>query len=92
LTDEQYGNMTKYAQSIWDMKSTAERVEAYSTSKLFLYNQSALLTDMWASSVSRQSYKYPLNGFRAKVSAVDYFKGTWISNETWTYKYSKYFS
>jgi hypothetical protein len=92
LTDEQYGNMTKYAQSIWDMKSTAERVEAYSTSKLFLYNQSALLTDMWASSVSRQSYKYPLNGFRAKVSAVDYFKGTWISNETWTYKDSKYFS
>ncbi len=91
LTETQYNSMGSLAKSCWTMKENSSVVRVLSSNRMFIENQYDLTSNLQHSTVSGQAYKMAFTAFRAKVSAKDYFVGTWMTQKEWALDYSKYF-
>lgn len=92
LTGEQYNALGSLGKSCWDVRQRATIVRQLSANRMLIENETALTYDVYSSTVANQPYLTPFTAFRAGVSAADYFKGMWITPETWSENYSRYFT
>lgn len=91
-----FDSMSKYAQHVYELREASDIIHPISNSKIFVNAQSifnyAGTSDGWASIVNGTPYKFAYNGFKAGVTAKDYFKGLWISESDWNNSYGEYFN
>ncbi len=92
LSDTEYASLGSLAKSCWSLRQNASVVRLLSANRMFIENQYDFTSYLHTSTVSGQPYQTPFTAFKAKVSAKDYFLGTWISESDWKKKYSKYFT
>lgn len=88
METEQLEKMPYQSKMLMEYKTEHGTYDARSTSLIYLQSEGEILT---ASVVSGNSYDYPTDAFKNKVSAKDYFKGMWIDSDSWKSMYSKYF-
>ena len=96
-TDESlFANMSKYAQSIYKMRSSSDVVYPISDNKIFITAQSEYsffgTSDFLKSTVNNQVYSHPFSAYKSGISPQDYFKGMWTTEQTWTNRFSQYFN
>ena len=87
--------MSKYAQSIYEMRSSSDIVYPISDNKIFITAQSEYsffgTSDFLKSTVNNQIYSHPFSAYKSGISPQDYFKGMWTTEQTWTNRFSQYF-
>lgn len=92
LSDETYNLLSPYSRSLFDMKRSCDIVYPYSDNKIYMYNPTLLLgSNMYQSVVKDTPYLYPYTALTAGVTAEQYFKGAFKTENEWKTKYSDYF-
>lgn len=98
LTDEQYGSMDKYYQSLWDAYSASLKGKNYTTSlggsKIFISSWQnfgfSTASYFYYSNHNGKEYETAKSAVKDGLSIEEFFKGMWISKENWDKKYNIY--
>lgn len=91
LTDAQYNGLSFYRKSVWDYLQNSEMVYQASGSEFYIRNSSTLEQDMlyYNTRVGSASYSFAQTAMRnSGVSAINYFNGMAVAEQTWRNKYA----
>ncbi len=86
ISTESFNKMSKFAQSVWELKNNSEIIYPNSNSLFFMQNQTSLTVDEWVSTVNG-SLENIYTHLKNKVNKDDVFMGNAISEKTWRDKY-----
>ncbi len=92
LTEDQYNSLSPFSKSCWDIREKADIVNILPISTMVIENEQALLWDLHTTTIAGQAYNAPFYAFLAKESSEDYFKGQWITAQSWRNNYERYFT
>jgi len=86
MSDESLANMTKFSQSVWNMKVSSDIIYPNSNSVFFAQNQTALTVEEWVSTVDG-SLETVYTHLKNKKDKDSIFLGNFITEKTWKDKY-----
>ena len=88
MSSDSLAKMTKFSQSVWNMKITSDIIYPNSNSTFFAKNQTALTVDEWVSTVGG-AYETIYTHLKNKKDAESIFLGNFIEEKTWKDTYLK---
>ena len=86
MSSDSLAKMTKFSQSVWNMKITSDIIYPNSNSTFFAKNQTALTTEYWVSTVGG-SYETIYTHLKNKKDVDSIFLGNKVPEKTWKDKY-----